>query len=262
MMQLKDVRPAQGVQWLRQGFAVFFRHPFAFSALFAGFLFAALLLMLVPMAGGVLLLASFPLLTLGFMLATHGALQGRPPRLGVFIAPLRTDRTRRAALIKLGLAYALGTLIIMTISDWADGGKFEALQSAMADRTVARDTVAAMLGDGQLQFGLLLRVGLAALLSMPFWHAPALIHWGGQGVGQALFSSVLACWRARWAFLFYSLGWAVVIGLFGVLVNVVFWLLGSPQLVGVAALPGALMFSTVFYASLFFTFVDSFTQSA
>ena len=27
---------------------------------------------------------------------------------------------------------------------------------------------------------------MGALLSVPFWHAPALVHWGGQGLTQAL----------------------------------------------------------------------------
>ncbi len=48
----------------------------------------------------------------------------------------------------------------------------------------------------------------------------------------------------------------------GLLVNTVFMLLGAPQLVAVAALPAGLMFSTVFYASLYFTFTDCFEQRA
>ena len=80
-MRLKDVRPAQGLRWVRRGFTVFLRHPLAFTAMFAGFLFAALLLMLLPWVGPIALLASLPLLTLGFMIATHGATQGRAPRI-------------------------------------------------------------------------------------------------------------------------------------------------------------------------------------
>jgi hypothetical protein len=44
-----------------------------------------------------------------------------------------------------------------------------------------------------------------------------------------------------------------------VLLSTVFsLLLDSPHLVPMAALPAGLMFSTVFYASLYFTFVDCF----
>ncbi len=261
-MRLKDVRPAQGLRWVRRGFAVYLRHPLVYTAMFAGFLFAALLLTLIPLVGPIVLLASLPMLTLGFMIATHGATQGRPPRMAAFVAPLRTGTPRRRALLQLGLGYALATLAIVTLSDWADGGKFEALQQLLASGNVDAREVAALLDDGQLQFGLALRFGLAALLALPYWHAPALVHWGGQGAGQALFSSMLACWRARWAFVAYVLAWAAVIGAFGLLVNLVFGAFGAPQLVGAAALPGALLLSTAFYASLFFSFADSFSASA
>ena len=52
----------------------------------------------------------------------------------------------------------------------------------------SRDEIAGLLGDARLQAGMMLRFGLAALLAVPFWHAPALALWAGQGVGQvALF---------------------------------------------------------------------------
>ena len=98
------------------------------------------------------------------------------------------------------------TLAIIALSDWADGGRFEALQAAMADSKVTREMVDEMLLDPQLHFGLLVRFGLAGALSVPFWYAPALVHWDGQGVGQSLFSSTLAVWRARGAFAIYLLG--------------------------------------------------------
>ena len=60
----------------------------------------------------------------------------------------------------------------------------------------SRDEIAGLLGDARLQGGMMLRFGLAALLAVPFWHAPALALWAGQGVGQSLISSTLACWRA------------------------------------------------------------------
>ena len=44
-------------------------------------------------------------------------------------------------------------------------------------------------------------------LSLPFWHAPALVHWGGQGVGAERCSSARwRCWRNKGAF-FASSAW-------------------------------------------------------
>jgi hypothetical protein len=257
-MKLKAVAARQGIHWVRAGFAVFFRRPVAFTALFAGFLFFALVLMLIHFVGGVLLLVSLPLVTLGFMLATQRALLAQTPTPAVFIAPLRGEPRRRKTLIRLGIVYALATLAIIALSDWIDGGKFEALQTAVADGKVGRDTIEQLLHDPQLHFGLLVRFGLAGALSVPFWFAPALVHWDGQGVRQSLFSSTLAMWRARGAFAVYLLAWTFVILVFAVLVQVMFSLLGAPQMAGIAAAPGALMFSTAFYASLYFGFADCF----
>ena len=120
------------------------------------------------------------------------------------------------------------------------------IDALAADRGVFVGTVCGMLG--------------ATLLSVPFWHAPALVHWGGQGVAQALFSSTLAVWRAKGAFLVYALIWAGLIVGVGLLSALLLGLFGAPQLAGVLALPIGLMFSTVFYVSLIFSFRDSFGE--
>ena len=112
----------------------------------------------------------------------------------------------------------------MLTSDLLDNGAFERLQMLLAS---ARDTARqkeldALLGDAGLLQGVLLRLGGTALLSIPFWHAPALVWWQGQGVAQSLFSSTVACWRNRTAFLVYGLMWTLTIVVFSVLVGGVF----------------------------------------
>jgi len=261
-MKLQLVPARQGALWVRRGFGVFFARPLAFAALFTGFLFFGLVAMLVPLVGPLLLLASLPLVSLGFMLATQRALQGQLPGPGVFVAPLRVDRRRSIALLQMGLAYAVASVAIIWLSNLADGGKFDALQEAMAGGKEDAAAIAALLGDTQLQIGLLLRLGLASLLSLPFWHAPALVHWGGHGVGKALFFSTVACWRNIGAFTVYGLGWGGAILVFGALANVLAALLQQTQLIALAAVPAGLLFSTVFYASLYFTFIDCFAPEA
>jgi hypothetical protein len=101
-------------------------------------------------------------------------------------------------------------------------------------------------------------VGLATLLSIPFWHAPALVHWGGQSAWQSMFSSTLALWRARGAFAVYALGWALVTLGLGLLAMAAVLLLGNRQVVSVLAMPVGLVISAVFYVSLWFGFTDCF----
>lgn len=261
-LKLKTVAPRQGLRWVRHGFAVFLRKPLPFAALFGAFLFVAMVLLLLPFVGGALLFMWLPLVSLAFMLATHQVMQRRMPTPALLVQPLQHDPTRRRALLQLGIAYMLATFVILLISDAVDGGSFARLQSLMADPQRHREEIDALVADPRLQAGLLLRFGLAGLLSVPFWHAPALVYWDRQGAGQALFSSTLAIWRARGAFLVYGLGWVAATMLVGIAANLLFLILGSPQLLGMVALGAGLVFSTAFYASLYFTFADSFETAA
>jgi hypothetical protein len=150
---------------------------------------------------------------------------------------------------------------VMWLSDIADRGAFEALMEAMPAAQTTPDEVASRFGAPGLLVGLMLRFGLAGLLSVPFWHAPALVHWDGHGCAKALFSSTLACWRNRGAFAVYGLAWFGLIIVFGMVGSLVFALLGQPQLFALAAVPLSLVFTTVFYVSLYFTFADCFVAS-
>ena len=247
-----------GVQWTRDAFRLFMRRPLPFAGMFVAFLLSALLVSLVPLVGSVIMLMSLPLLSLGFMLASRAALNDMPVHPGLFIEPLRSDMPRRKALLSLCTAYALGTVLIMALSEWIDGGTFDRLQQLMAKGDEARVELESTLADPRLMWGLITRFGLAALLSIPFWHAPALVYWQRQGVGQALFSSTLALWRCKGAFLMYSLAWVGVIALFGAVAGLIFSLFDARQLAGVVAMPAGLMFSTVFYVSLLFTYEGCF----
>ena len=55
-LKLQNAAPARGARWVRQGFGVFFKRPVACSALFAGFIFALLMLLLVPWIGSLLVM--------------------------------------------------------------------------------------------------------------------------------------------------------------------------------------------------------------
>jgi len=260
-LSIRQAAPSEGVQWTRDAFRLFLRRPLPFTAMFVAFLLVALVATIVPVVGGVVMLMSLPLLSLGFMLGSRAARNDLPVHPGLFIEPLRGERARRNALLSLCAAYALCTVLIMTLSEWVDGGAFDRLQVLMAKGDEARAEMEAVLADPRLMWGLVTRFGLAACLSVPFWHAPALVFWQRQGVGQALFSSTLAVWRCKGAFLMYSLAWVGVIAIFGALVGLLFSLFDARQLAGVIAMPAGLMFSTVFYVSLLATYEGCFTQA-
>lgn len=255
---LKTVPARSGAAWARQGFAVFLKRPMVFAALFALFMFTVFALALLPWVGSVLLLALLPMVTLVFMLATKAALAGELPSPAALVRPLRMDRPRRFAMLKLGAIYAVATFAVLALSDMVDGGAFDALMAALPDVQTKPEVFNAALADPRLSQGLLIRTGLTGLLSVPFWHAPALVYWGGQGCAQSLFSSTLACWRNKGAFTVYMLTWVSAVLLFATLGSMVFGLLGQLPLFALAATPFSLMLTTVFYASLYFTFADCF----
>ncbi len=259
-MKLQLAAASRGAIWVRQGFSVFFKQPLAFSAVFAAFMFALFLLALLPLVGTFLLLAGLPLATLGFMVATRTATRGRPPIPAAFTEPLRSGKARLIALGQLGLGYAAATLFIMALSDFVDGGTLDALLRVLGDGKTPPEQLAERMRDSQLQFGLILRLSLATLLALPFWHAPALVHWGGLGASKALFFSTVACWRNKGAFTVYALTWTGVIVGVTLIINLLLIAVGQTRMLGLLAMPASLLFSTVFYASLFFTFADCFVQ--
>jgi hypothetical protein len=267
-LRILNASARDGAAWVSRAFSLFLKRPLAFSALLAVFLFVALVLLVLPYLGAVLLLMALPLLGLGFMIAARSAIEGGPVHAGQLLEPLRggseSARGRRKQLLQLCGIYALATAGVMLASDLLDDGAFERLQVLLASARDAakQQELEALLADSGLRQGLFLRLGGTALLAIPFWHAPALVWWQGQGVAQALFSSTVACWRNRTAFVVYGLAWTLTIVVFSAVAGAVFALIGAPQLVTLAAVPAGLMFSTAFYVSLLFTYQGCFGEEA
>lgn len=255
---IKPVPASRGPRWIADAFRLFLRRPLAFTALFAVFLGLALVVSLVPLLGGLVQMMALPLLSLGFMVASQAALLDEPVHPRQFIEPLRGDPVRRRALLILCLSYGLAALAILLLADVVSDNAWGRLQGLLARGESAQAEIDALLAEPGVSIALLLGATLGSALSVPYWHAPALVHWGGQSVGQALFSSTLAVWRCRAAFFTYMLGWIGVVLAFGLITALVFGLLGTPQLASLLGVPAGLVFSAVFYISLLFTFNDSF----
>ena len=263
-MKLQTVPARQGALWVRQGFKAFARHPVAFCGLFIPVLAGMVIVNILPMLV-LLALPLVPLVSLGFMIATRTVLDGGTPTWAVFATPLRAARPRVIALVQLGMIYACALLLIMLLGELIDDGSSDALMSTPpagaagpAGAASAPPTLAATPGA---LFELLLRLALTGLLAVPFWHAPALVHWDGHGCAKALFSSTVACWRNRGAFAVHTLiwgGWIMGLGMLGGLLLAV---LGQPQLLLSITLPISAVVAVVYYASLYFTFADCFVAS-
>lgn len=256
-MKLKTVPPSRGGLWVAAGFRVFFRQPLAFSALFAIVSFAALMLLQVPLLGPVLALALMPAASLAFMIATRAVLEGRLAPPALMLAPWRHPLQRRRLAV-LGLAYAVSVMLATLLVQQIDGGGFEAAMESLAQGEATPES----LQESGFLLGLGLRMAALSLLSLVFWHTPALVCWGDMSVSKAVFASVVACARSLGAFIVLGLTWFGAILGFALITQTFFSLLGRPQAAALAMLPAGLMFSTAFYASLYFTFVDSFDMDS
>lgn len=258
---LKTVPAARGLRWIADAFALFRRRPLAFTALFAVFLFGAMLVSLVPLLGGLVQMMSLPLLSLGFMIAAQSALLDGPVHPRQFVEPLAGDATRRKALLLLCVIYGVAALLVLLLVDGLSDHAWGRLHALIAKGNTDPAEMDALLADPGVATAVVLAALLGTALSVPFWHAPALVHWGGQAAGQALFSSALAVWRCKAAFFAYFMGWVGLILVFGVLTAVVFGMLGLAGQVALLAVPAGLAFSTVFYISLLYCFNDSFANA-
>jgi len=256
-LRLKTAPAAQGFAWVRQGFATLARRPMPFVGLASGFLFVMVLSIRLPWLL-MLLVSALPMISLGFMNATRLVADAQTTTLAAFFAPFTPRHPAARALLRMTIAYLVTSAIAGLISSGVYGDSFGALVEAETSDKPDPGVIAGRMADPRLVTGMLVQLGLATLLSVPFWHAPALIYWGGQGVAQALFSSTLACWRNRGAFVAYGLAFAALVLAFMFVGGVVLAVLGTGAIAAMLALSISLVIPAAFYASLYYTFGGCF----
>jgi len=258
-MKLQLVSPRQGFVWVQRAFQVCARQPLGFAALLATCMFVMLLLGIVPVVGTAVVLALPPAGSLIFMIASRRVVEGRTAMPGSIAELAASGRARLVALVKLCIAYAAAFYILFWIAGLLDGGTFDTFVASLASDRTSTETTVAKVGDPRVQFGLILRLTFAAALSIPFWHAPALVHWGGHGWAKSLFFSSVGIWRNKGAFTAYGIAWLALWMLLLPIVSIAVGLLGA-QRFALVAMPLTLAYATLFYASLWFTFADCFSS--
>jgi hypothetical protein len=256
---LKTVRAGQGSRWIGDALRLFARRPLAFTALALVPGTIATLLPKLPLPLAVLAIFSMPLLSLGFMVAAQSALLDGPVRLQQFIEPLRGGAPRRNALLRLCAGYLALVMLAALLAASVSGDAFQQLQSLNRQGPDVNAKVEALMPD--LTRGLGVMLLLYAVISVPYWHAPALVHWGGQSAQQALFSSTLALWRTRGAVVMFLFSWIGLMFGFVMLTAVFGGALASQGGSGLMGLIAVLLTSAlcaVFYISALFCFNDTF----
>jgi hypothetical protein len=260
-MKLQHVPAMRGATWVRHGFRAFALRPLAFMALLFTYTFASMLLMQVPWLG-LVALAFPPLLALVFMLGTQSALRGQAPTQALFATPFRAGRAQTMSLVKIGVGFLVLSVGIVFLGHWVDGGRLAKALVLMsqADSPAAQTEWQELIVSPEVQFAMLLRFALIAVLVLLSAHTAALVHWGGHGAGKAVFFATVAAWRNKLAYVVYAATAFFVQLAFSVVTSLVFMLAG-PQVAWLLMMLASVVLATVFCTSLFFTFVDSFEAS-
>jgi hypothetical protein len=259
-VRLQQVAPRQGTVWVRKGFQVFGRQPLGFASLFAAGLFMSLLLGLIPLLGSIATLALAPAVSLVFMIASRRVGAGQAAMPGAIVELVSAGRNRLLPLLKLGIAYVAATLLLFWLAGVLDGGALASFFATMRDAKMTPEALAVRATQPGVQLGLMLRLLFLGALSTAFWHAPALVFWGDPGWAKSLFFSSVALWRNKGAFAVYSLVWLALFLVLLAIVSIGAGLFG-PERFALVAVPLILVFMTLFYASLWFTFAGCFSPS-
>jgi hypothetical protein len=243
------------VVWVKLGIKTFFRQPLALSGLFFLFMMSMSILSMIPIVGNVLALALLPVATLGLMAATRETIKGNFPMPVVLISGFRAGRTSMRSMLILGALYAIGFVLILGASALFDGGKFATLY------LVGGSLNAETLQDGSFEAAGLLALSLYLPLSLLFWHAPALVLWHGLSPSKSLFFSLGACLRNFWAMAVYAAAWFLVFIVVGTTIALLASLTGSEELVAAILFPTAMLMASMFFTSIYVTFVDCFGEN-
>lgn len=198
-MQAHSLPPTYGFYWIQGGWRLFKAQPLAllFWSLATHILLQ--ISFILPLLGQAAVLVLTPSMTFIVLNASWRIEQQHTMRLGDWLEPVKPANTR-TQLVRLGFLYMLCSLIIA----------FVAITPFMDDIMQAVDH------QGQVEFTALLQAMqkpmtlftvLYVLLSGLFWHTPALVGWHHIPIKQALFFSMVACWRNKWGFLLYGAFW-------------------------------------------------------
>lgn len=196
MLPLTVARPpaAQGLAWIRQGWALFKLAPIPWAGMTALVFLVLLGVGALPYAGGFLVNALSPFIVAGYLAASRAGERGEPVTF-VFLAA--GYHKGRESLLVIGLAYMLASVLVFRGVAFLTGGDMSLITAQVENPHALTPEEARALLDGILP-----ALGLGALLMTPLlmatWFSPGLAHFEGFRPGKAMWWSLWACavnWR-------------------------------------------------------------------
>ncbi len=171
-----------GLQWLKQGFALFRMQPGILTMLLVVNLLASLMLSVLPLVGPMFAAVLLPSFSMAVMMACHLLTQGTRVAPGVLMTGFRNPALR--ALCKLGVVY-LAVFVVLSIVMWfmLDPAFMKTVAGPVDPKSPPKLAGSDVMS---LFFVLLLQAG--ALLALCF--AAPLTYWKKMPVVKAVFYSV------------------------------------------------------------------------
>jgi hypothetical protein len=252
-LQIPILPARTGRLWVKNSFRLLRRAPAPLTMATLVYLVVLVLSTALPWVGPLAPLLLGPALSVGLMQAMRLAAQGIAPSAALPVTALRPlPRQQLKALAGLGLVNAAGTALALAASALIDQGLLSDLASGQIDSTDPR------LRDGSLLASLALSMLIYTPVQMALWFAPLFVAWHGQPVGKALFFSLVAVMRNKWAFMQYGLAWMAVALAASLLVQVVMILFGhSALMMSILMTPVSLVIITAVYGSVWESYRDS-----
>ncbi|NMM27088.1 MAG: hypothetical protein HHJ12_07320 [Glaciimonas sp.] len=248
---MEKLPAATGLQWIKQGFALFRKQPIEMSMLFLAYMFMMLAVGIIPFVGQVLPLMLVPVFSLAFLQACVNIEHGKRITPRLLLTGFRSPAV--AGLLKLGALYLFAAAACAGASSLIDGGVFWNVitgHTALDPKTVQNSDMA----SGMLLSGL-----LYVPVSMAFWYAAPLVAWHKMGVVKALFYSFFAVVRTAKPFLAFGLAWGIIGIAFPTMLSLLaVILLGSSALVMMVLLPLSVVLTIVMYCSFYPAYTDVF----
>lgn len=244
--------PAQvGIEWIRQGFALFRKQPAELSMLFLLYMLLMFALSLIPLIGQALPLLLVPVFSMAFMQACVHIEQGKKVLPNLLWTGFRSPAL--PILLQLGVIYMLAAVFSVAVSSVVDGGVFWKLLSGQLNPEKEK-----IVADA-LPFAMI----FAALVYIPFcmalWHAAPLATWQRMSLFKSIFYSFFAVRNCGKAFLAYGLGWIVLgIAIPAFISAILMLAIGRSEIMMMVLMPFSIVMTIVMYCSFYPTYVQVF----
>lgn len=255
-MQALSLPVSAGWYWVRAGYALFASQPMPW---FTWAMCISLFLMLAsftPPIGPIFFVGLMPTVTVMTLSAARFAESGQKLVPAMWTHPLKRPgvfkRLTGIGALYVGLSLVAGLIAFVPF---------------LSELTAAMEAVVAADGNAVAEVTLLLDAMrtpliifavLYVLVATLFWFTPPLVALNDVPLRQALFFSILACWRNKWAFAIYGIVWGGVFLAIDLLGTLLAGIGLSSQLVGMLQVPLNIILGAVLYCSFYANYTTVF----